>query len=179
MSERKGLMTAPGYVPAAWHIDPAHSEVSFSVRHLGLARVRGRMDKLSGQIVTAENILDSTVEVTIDATSINTNDGGRDAHVRGEDFLDVDNHPEWTFRSTGIRENGDDHVVSGDLTVHGVTKRVELAAELGGFAESPTGVPTIGVSATTTLDRRDFGIRGAQGVLGNDIKIELEIEATR
>lgn len=172
-------MTAPGYAPATWFIDPVHSEVSFSVRHLGLARVRGRMDKLSGQIVTAENILDSGVEVTIDAASLNTNDSGRDAHVRGEDFLDVDTHPEWTFRSTGIRENGDGYVLSGDLTIHGVTKQVELAAELGGFAEGPTGAPTIGVSATTKLDRREFGITGAQGVLGNDIKIELEIEATR
>lgn len=172
-------MTPPGYVPATWTIDPSHSEISFSVRHLGLARVRGRFDKFSGQIVTAENVLDSTVSVAIDAASIDTNDSGRDAHVRGEDFLDVDNHPEWTFRSTGIRAEDDDYVVTGELTVHGVTKQVELTAELGGFATGPSGATTIGISAATKLDRRDFGVGGAPGVLGNDLKIELEIEATQ
>lgn len=172
-------MTTPDYVPATWQIDPAHSEISFAVRHLGLARVRGRFDKFSGEIVTAENILDSGVSVTIDATSVNTNDGGRDAHIRGEDFLDVDNHPQWTFTSKGIRAGGDGYVITGALTVHGITKDVDLDAELGGFATGPSGAPTIGVSATTKLDRRDFGITGAQGMLGNDIKIELEVEATK
>ncbi|MGH3437023.1 MAG: YceI family protein [Sciscionella sp.] len=172
-------MTVPGYVPTSWEIDPVHTEVAFAVRHLGLAKVRGRFDKFTGQIVTAEDILESSVNITIDAASLNTNDAQRDAHVRSEDFLHTDEHSEWTFASTGIRADGDDYIITGDLTIHGVTKQVDLNAELGGFADGPTGAPTIGVSATTTLDRRDFGISGAQGALGNKITIELEVEATR
>lgn len=168
----------PGYVTGTWDIDTVHSDIEFTLRHMGVGRSRGRFDKFEGQIVTADNPLESSVTATIDAASINTGQSDRDAHVRNADFLDVDNHPTLTFRSTAIREDGDDWVIDGDLTLHGVTKPVSLAAEIGGFTDDGQGGTLLGLSASTTINRTDFGVGPNGGaMLSEKVKITLDIEA--
>ena len=168
----------PGYVVGTFDIDSVHSDVEFTVRHLGVGRSPGRFDTFRGEIVTAENPLESTVTAEIDTDSINTGNADRDAHVRGSDFLDTDRFPTATFRSTGIRADGEDYLIDGEFTLHGVTKPVTLEAELGGFTDNGQGGTLIGISASTTVNRTDFGV-GPEGgaMLGEKIKITLEIEA--
>ncbi|GAA4660767.1 MULTISPECIES: YceI family protein [Amycolatopsis] len=170
----------PGYVAGTWKIDATHSDVTFTVRHLGVSKVRGRFDQVETTIVTAENVLDSTVTTTIQAASIDTNNEQRDAHVRGEDFLDVEKFPTITFTSTGIRVEDGDFFIDGDLTIHGVTKPVTLKADLGGFGDGMApGSKVLGISASTEVSRGDFGVGGSipGAVVSDKVKIELDIEA--
>jgi polyisoprenoid-binding protein YceI len=171
----------PGYVTGTWAIDPIHSDVSFIVRHLGVSKVRGQFNTFSGEIVTAENPLDSKVTATIDAASFHTRQEQRDGHVKSEEFLHVEEHPEVKFASTGIRQDGDDLLLDGDLTIRGVTKPVTLALEINGFGAGPDGTPVVGISATTEINRKDFGVHGgaAGALVGEKIQIALEIEAGR
>ncbi|GLY68912.1 YceI family protein [Amycolatopsis taiwanensis] len=168
----------PGYITGTWQLDATHSDVSFTVRHLGVSKVRGRFDQVETTIVTAGDILDSKVTTTIHTTSVDTNNEQRDAHVRSADFLDVETYPTITFTSTGIRFSDGEYLIDGELTMHGVTKPVTLTAELGGFADGPNG-KVLGVSATAEISRGDFevgkSIPGA--VVSDKIKIELDIEA--
>jgi polyisoprenoid-binding protein YceI len=170
----------PGYTEGTWVIDGAHSDVTFTVRHLGVSKVRGRFDQVDTTIITAEKLADSKVTATIHAASIDTNNGQRDEHVRSADFLDVENHPTITFVSTAVRAEDGEYFIDGDLTVHGVTKPVTLATELGGFGDGMTeGSKVLGISASTEISRSDFGI-GTQfpgAVVSDKIKIELDIEA--
>lgn len=175
-------VTIPGYVTGTWTIDPIHSDVSFIVRHLGVSKVRGQFNVFSGEIVTAENPLDSKVTVTIDADSFHTRMEMRDNHVKSEEFLHVEQHPQLTFTSTGVRQDGEEFLLDGDLTVRGVTKPVTLNLEVNGFGESPmNGAPVLGISASTEINRRDFEVHGgASGAMvGDKIQILLEVEATR
>jgi polyisoprenoid-binding protein YceI len=173
-----------GYVPGTWAIDTAHSEVAFSIRHLMLSKVRGRFGRFEGQLVTGENPLDSRVEATVDLSSIDTNNADRDAHVRSADFLDVEQYPTMTYRSTGIRADGDGFIVDGELSLHGVTRSVPLALEVNGFLpESPFGDTRVGFTASADIDRSDFGVKfnmvldnGGLG-LGEKVHITLDIEA--
>ncbi|WP_309110649.1 YceI family protein [Saccharothrix sp.] len=169
----------PGYIAGTWAIDPVHSDVSFVVRHLGISKVRGHFDTFEGQIVTAENPLESSVTAKIETASINTKNEARDAHVRNEDFLDVEKYPELTFTSTGVRANGEGFVVDGELTLRGVTKAVELELELNGFGDGFEGAKVAGFSASTEISRKDFGVTGgaAGAAVGDKITILLEIEA--
>ncbi|MEU7530012.1 YceI family protein [Saccharothrix sp. NPDC042600] len=169
----------PGYIAGTWAIDPVHSDVSFVVRHLGISKVRGHFDTFEGQIVTAENPLESTVTAKIETASINTKNEARDAHVRNEDFLDVEKYPELTFTSTGVRANGEGFIVDGELTLRGVTKTVELELELNGFGDGFEGAKVAGFSASTEISRKDFGVTGgaAGAAVGDKITILLEIEA--
>ncbi|KAA9149747.1 YceI family protein [Amycolatopsis acidicola] len=170
----------PGYTAGTWVIDGSHSDVTFTVRHLGVSKVRGRFDQVETTIVTGENIADSTVNATIRTASIDTNNDQRDEHVRGADFLDVDQFPTMTFTSTGIRADDGDFFIDGELTLHGVTKQVTLTAELGGFGDGMTpGSKVLGVSASTEISRTDFGVGASvpAAVLGDKVKIELDIEA--
>jgi polyisoprenoid-binding protein YceI len=175
------ITTVPGYVVGTWAIDPVHSEASFVVRHLGVAKVRGRFDMFEGQIVTAENLLESSVTATIDATSVSTGNTDRDQHVRAEDFLDVANHPTITFTSTGVRTEGEQGFLEGELTIRGVTKPVTLAIEINGFGEGFEGKPVIGVSATAEIKRTDFGVTAGpvSAMVSDKVKISLEIEANK
>src|SRR3954464_14086244 len=116
----------PGYVAGTWTIDPVHSEVGFSVRHMMVSKVRGKFNVFSGDIVTGENPLESSVSATIDLSSIDTGNADRDNHIRSADFFDVDQHKTMTYRSTGIRLAGDDFVLDGELTLKGVTKPLSL-----------------------------------------------------
>jgi polyisoprenoid-binding protein YceI len=173
----------PGYLAGTWDIDPVHSDVSFAVRHMMVSKVRGRFTTFSGEIVTGDEVTDSSVAASIDASSVDTGNEHRDADLRSARFFDVPNHPLWRFRSTGIRQNGGAFVVDGDLTLKGVTRPVPLALEVNGIGPDTNGVTRAGFSASTTIDRNDFGVDialpldGGGVVVGDKVEITLEIEA--
>jgi polyisoprenoid-binding protein YceI len=172
----------PGYVSGTWDIDPVHSDISFTVRHMMVSKVRGNFATFSGEIVTGEDLTDSQVNATIDATSITTGTQQRDDHIRSADFFAVETHPTWTFTSTAIRPDGDDYVLAGDLTIKGTTRPVELALEVNGFGPDAYGGTRAGFTAKTTIDRNDFGVDikmpmdGGGVVVGEKVQITLEIE---
>lgn len=175
--------TIPGYVAGTWTIDPVHSEVGFSVRHMMVSKVRGKFTKFSGELVTAADVLSSNVTAEIDLSSIETGAEQRDAHLRSPDFFDTGNHPLMTYRSTGIRADGDGYVVDGELTLKGITKSVPLALEINGFGPDAYGGTRAGFSATAEINRQDFGVSWnaameTGGVVVSDkVAIHLEIEA--
>ena len=173
----------PSYTAGTWDIDPVHSEVSFSVRHMMVSKVRGRFGAFSGQIVTGEDITGSSVSATIDATSIDTNNEQRDNHIRSADFFDVANHPTWTFVSNAVRVDDGDLLLDGELTIKGVTRPVTLSLTAEGFGPDAYGGTRAGFSASTTINRADFGVDismpldGGGVVVGDKVTINLEIEA--
>ena len=173
----------PGYVAGTWEIDPVHSEVGFTARHMMVSKVRGRFTVFSGELVTGEKLLDSSVTATIDLTSINTGNEQRDQHIRSADFFEVETYPTMTYRSTGVRAEGDGYILDGELTLKGVTKSVPLTLELNGFGPDPFGGTRAGFTATGELNRRDFNVNFSApmqngGVVVSDkITLNLEIEA--
>jgi len=175
-------ITIPGYVVGTWTIDPVHSEVGFSVRHMMVSKVRGKFTNFSATMVTAEDPLQSSVKATIDLSSITTGNEDRDNHIRSADFFEVDTYQTMTYQSTGIRVDGDDYIVDGDLTLKGVTKPVPLRVELGGFGPDPYGGTRAGFSARGEINRRDFGVdfnaalETGGVVVADKVTIELEIE---
>jgi polyisoprenoid-binding protein YceI len=183
MTDTSTTSTIPGYVAGTWDIDLAHSDVSFSVRHMMVSKVRGRFSTFEGQIVTAQNPLDSTVSVTVDLSSIDTNNADRDNHLRSADFFDVQTHPKMTFESTSISATEDGYLVEGTLTLHGTSKRLHLTVEPNGFGTDPWGGTRTGFTATGEISRKEFGIDfempldGGGVVVGDKIQINLEIEA--
>jgi polyisoprenoid-binding protein YceI len=172
----------PGYVVGTWDIDPSHSTVGFSVRHMMVSKLRGYFRDFTGEIVTAEDPTRSSVTATIDLSSIDTRQEQRDAHIRSADFFDVDNHPQMTFRSTGVRPDGADWFVDGELTIKGNTRPVTLALEVSGFGPDAYGGTRAGFSATTGINRNESGVDikmpmdGGGVVVGDKISIELEIQ---
>jgi polyisoprenoid-binding protein YceI len=173
----------PGYVAGTWTIDPLHSEVGFSVRHMMVSKVRGKFTKFAGEIVTTENLLDSSVTAEIDLSSIETGSEQRDNHLRSPDFFDTANHPQMTYRSTGLRADGSDWVLDGELTLKGITRSVPLKLEVNGFGPDPYGGTRVGFTATGHLNRGDFGvtynaaIEGGGVVVSDKVELHLEIEA--
>lgn len=170
---------------AKWNIDNSHSGVNFSVRHMMVTTVRGSFQNFSGTIdFDPKNPAAGSVEVTIDANSINTGANDRDNHLRSADFFDVANHPSITFKSTKVEVKGDNAgKIYGDLTIHGVTRQVVLETEFLGENTNPWGAKVIGFNGTTKINREDFGLTWnvaleTGGVLvGKEIKIELDVEA--
>jgi polyisoprenoid-binding protein YceI len=167
-----------------YSLDPSHSHVGFTARHLVVAKVRGRFGAFSGSVVVADDPLASSVSVDIDVASIDTRDEGRDGHLKSADFFDVERFPTITFRSTGVRAAGRGRfAVDGDLTVRGVTRSVVLDVVLEGVASDPWGGQRAVFSASTEIEREDFGLTWNQaletgGVLvGSKIKVEIEAEA--
>jgi len=167
-----------------WVIDPAHSEVGFSVRHLGLSKVRGHFKKFSGTVEAAASLTDSAIEATIDLASVDTNNAQRDGHLLSADFFNVDSNPKMTFRSTtlNVEPNGTSGTITGELTIAATTRSVEFETEFNGMAVDASGATRAGFSATTTLSRKDFGIdfnvpldAGAI-LIGDKVTIELEIQ---
>jgi polyisoprenoid-binding protein YceI len=177
------VASIPGYVAGTWTIDPVHSEVGFAVRHLMVSKVRGKFRAFSGQLVTGENPLDSTVTAEVELSSIDTGNEQRDNHIRSADFFEVDKHPVMTYRSTGIRPDGDDFVLEGELTLKKVTKQVPFKLQLNGFGPDFSGVTRAGFTATAEINRRDFdvsfsGLTEAGVVVVSDkVTLNLEIEA--
>jgi len=173
----------PEYIAGTWDIDAAHSHVGFVARHLMVSKVRGSFTKLEGEIITAENPLESSATATIQTDSLSTGNETRDGDVKGENFLDVANHPTMTYRSTGIRAEGDGYVVDGELTIKGITHPVELAVEVNGFGPDPYGGTRAGLSATGEINRNDYGITAnlvlpTGGVMVSEkIQLTIEIEA--
>lgn len=168
-----------------WRIDPAHSSVGFAVRHL-MSRVRGRFAYVDGRVRVGPRPADCAVSVSIGMSSVDTGTAARDDDLRSESFFDVDAHPVTTFASTAVEiGSGDAFAVLGDLTVRGVTRAVRLDAEFLGF--DPAGLqgePRIGFSARTTVRRSDFGVgarsvEGSRIVVGDDVTVELDVEAYR
>jgi polyisoprenoid-binding protein YceI len=175
----------PGYVAGTWTIDPVHSEVGFSVRHMMVSKVRGKFSTFTGEIVTGANPLDSSATAEIDLSSIDTGNEQRDDHLRSADFFDIEKTPTMTYRSTGIRPDGDDFVVDGELTLRGVTRQVPLRLELNGFGPDAYGGVRAGFTAIGEINRHDFGvswnaaIEAGGVVVADKVTLHLEIEAVR
>jgi polyisoprenoid-binding protein YceI len=179
---------APAATSAAttttWNIDPAHSSAEFKVKHMMISNVKGKFSGITGVLHRFEaDHTKSTLEVSIDASTINTQDAQRDGHLKGPDFFHVEKFPAMTFKSTHIEKKGDGFAVTGDLTIHGETRPVTLnVEEVSEPAKDPWGNTRIGLSATTKINRKDFGLTWnstleAGGVLvGEDVTIGLDVE---
>lgn len=172
--------------PGTFDLDPAHTRIGFSARHMMVSKVRGRFADFTGSITVAEEPLESTAEAVIKTASIDTGSADRDQHLVSPDFLDVEKFPEITFATTKvIARHGNEFTVLGNLTIKDVTRPVELKLELEGVGNSPWGKQVLGFNMSTEIDREDFGITWnvaleTGGVLvGKTVKIEIEGEAVR
>jgi polyisoprenoid-binding protein YceI len=168
-----------------WNLDPVHSVAEFKVKHMMISKVKGQFTGISGKLMLDESdVTKSRVEATIDASTINTHDPQRDGHLKSADFFDAEKYPTLSFQSTGIERTGEDELaVSGDLTIHGVTRPVVFQAE-GPTAEGkdPWGNTRIGLSAVTKINRKDFGLTWnaaleTGGILiGEEVTITLDVQ---
>ena len=171
--------------PATWRIDASHSELTFRIRHF-VSRVRGQFGNWSGTVVAdPENLAGGSVEVSIDASTIDTNNERRDSDLRSANFFDVANHPTITFRSTRVEQAGTDLTITGELTMRGVTKPVVLTGTYIGLTKDQRGNERIGFEATTTINRLEWGItwnrlaEGGGAMLGDEVEIEISLAAVR
>ena len=175
--------TIPGYVTGTWTIDPVHSEIGFSARHMMVSKVRGKFTNFSGEIVTGNDPLQSSATAVIDLKSISTGQDQRDAHLRSADFFEVETYPTMTYRSTGVRFDDGNYILDGELTLKGVTKNVPLILELNGFGPDPYGGTRAGFSASGEINRRDFNVnfnaplQNGGVVVSDKITLHLEVEA--
>jgi polyisoprenoid-binding protein YceI len=169
-------------VPGRWAVDPAHSSVGFSIRHLGVSKVRGRFNTFDVDVVIGETLETTSINASIDVASIDTGNSDRDAHVLSADIVDVVRRPTIEFRSTGVTDAGDHYAVDGELTIGGITHPVTLDVEFGGVETFPGGPRHAGFEATTQIKRKDFDIDvalppGVSAVaLGDVIKIEIDLQ---
>ena len=179
------MPTPSDLTPGTWTIDAAHSSVAFSVKHLMISKVRGSFSGFSGTVTVPEDRLATTVEVTIDPATVNTADANRDAHLKNGDFFDAEQFPSWKFVSKSIRVDGNDYVLTGDLTMRGVTKPVDLVVEFEGVSKDPWGNIKAGFSAQGEVNRKDFGMEynaalETGGVLiGEKVKLSFDIELAK
>jgi polyisoprenoid-binding protein YceI len=169
-----------------WKLDPSHTLVEFSAKHLMITTVKGRITDVEGTIYADENDLSSSsVDVTLKAATLDTRTEQRDNHLRSADFLDVENFPAITFKSTRIEGDRSEFKLTGDLTIRGVTKPITLDVTFEGQTKDPWGGERIGFSATGKIDRREFGLtwnvllETGGLTVGNDIKINVEVEAVK
>jgi polyisoprenoid-binding protein YceI len=171
----------------SWNLDTVHSGINFTVRHMVVSKVRGRFAKFNGTVALDESdVTRSSVEATIDVSSIDTGTAQRDDHLRSADFFDVERFPEIRFLSTRIEKvSGERYRLTGELTIHGVTRSVALETEYGGRGKDPWGNERVGFTAKGAIDRKDFGLVWNQaletgGVLVSDrVELELEVQAVR
>ena len=182
MSDTSTTALHPDYLAGTWKLDPTHSELSFTVRHLKVTKVRGTFDSFDVTVVTSDDPAGVSVEATVDVASVNTKQEQRDQHLRTSDFFKADEHPQMTFRSTGLTADGEDFTLTGELTLRGVTQPVTLTGEFGGTVVDGYGNTKAGVSATTKINRQDFGVSWnaaleAGGMtLGDEVTINIELE---
>lgn len=170
-----------------WTIDPAHTSVNFSAKHMMVTTVRGHLGPISGALELDEaDFTKSEIEVVIDVANLQTRDEKRDGHLKSADFFDVENWPSATFKSTRIESlGGDKYNVIGDLSVRGVTKEVTLDTQFEGFTSNPWGQKLVAFTATTKINRKDWGLNWnvaleAGGVLvGEQVKLEIDVEAIK
>jgi polyisoprenoid-binding protein YceI len=169
-----------------WNIDPAHSGIHFLVRHMVISKVRGKFTKFTGAVeLDEEDLTRSKVHAEIETASIDTGEPQRDGHLRSPDFLDAEKFPKISFAGKSIKKSGEDYDVTGDLTVHGVTRPITLRATLEGKGKDPWGNDRVAFAAKTSLDRGDYGLSWNQvleagGLLvGTKVEIEIEVEAIK
>jgi len=170
-----------GLTTGTWAVDATHTEAAFTVRHAGISKVRGSVAVTDGTVTVGDDLASTSVSVTLDPATVSTGDANRDGHLKSGDFFDVEQFGQWTFVSTEVREAGKSYVIAGDLTLHGVTQRVELETEFNGTAVDPFGNTRAGFESTVTISRKDFGITWnaaleAGGVLVSDkVAIALDV----
>ena len=171
--------------PGTWNVDPSHSGLNFTVKHLMVSKVRGRFASFSGTLNIAADPLQSSVTAQADVASVTTGDAGRDEHLRSGDFFEAEKFPTISFVSTKIEADGDDFVLYADLTIKGVTKNVKFELEFDGVGKDPWGNTKAGFSAEADINRKDFGLEWnaaleTGGVLvGEKVKIQLDIQASK
>lgn len=171
-------VTTADLVPGTWTIDPSHSEVGFTVRHL-MTKVRGQFETFQGTVTTGASLAETRTEATIDLNSVNTRDAQRDGHLRSADFFDVEKSGPMTFTSTSF----DGDTATGELTIKGVTRTVSLDVDYLGVAVDAYGNTRVGFEATTEINRKDFGVDfnipldGGKLLVGDKVSIQLEIQA--
>lgn len=169
--------------PGTYAIDASHTHVGFTVRHMMVSKVRGQFDTFEGTVVIADEPTQSSVNVTVELESINTNDETRDAHLRSADFFNTEANKHLTFASTAVRADGSKWAVDGDLTVNGVTQQITLDVDFEGALIDPYNNLRIGFSASGELDRGDFDLSWNAAletggvVVGKKVKLEIEAEA--
>ncbi|KQY47151.1 YceI family protein [Cellulomonas sp. Root137] len=170
-----------GLTTGTWAVDASHTEAAFTVRHAGISKVRGTVAVTDGTVVVGDDLASTSVSVTLDPSTVTTGDANRDGHLKSGDFFDVEKFGQWTFVSTEVREAGKNYVIAGDLTIHGVTQRVELETEFNGTAVDPFGNTRAGFEAGVTISRKDFDLTWnaaleAGGVLVSDkVVIALDV----
>ncbi len=171
-----------GLMPGTYVIDASHSEVGFTVRHL-MSKVRGQFREFEGSLTVGDNPLESSVEAVIELSSVDTRNDDRDNHLRSADFFSVESNPKMSFTSTSVRQDGNDLVATGDLTIKDVTKPVEITLDYLGTGTDPWGGSRVGFEGLTTLSRKEWGIdfniplEGDKLVIGDKINVVLAVEA--
>jgi polyisoprenoid-binding protein YceI len=174
--------THPAYVAGTWKLDPTHSAVTFSVRHLAISKVRGAFESFDVTVVTAEDPTQSTIEASIDMASVNTNQVDRDNHLKTGDFFLIEEYPTMNFVSTSIAADGEDLTIEGNLTLRGVTKPITLKGEFGGIVVDGYGQTKAAASVSTKINRTEFGVNWNAALeaggftLGDVVSIDLEIQ---
>lgn len=174
--------TIPGYTAGTWKLDAAHSEITFSVRHLAISKVKGSFETFDVTVVTTDNPLETQLTASIDVVSINTRQKDRDAHLRTNDFFNAEQFPTIDFVSTGVRQDGDELLIDGDLTLRGITKPVTFAGEFGGIIVNGYGQTVAGASFTTKINRLDYNVKWNAAVeaggltLGDQVTITLDAQ---
>ena len=180
MTTTQDFTSTDSFLAGTWTIDPSHSEVGFTVRHL-MSKVRGQFEKFEGSVTTGATLAETQASATIDLNSINTREAARDNHLRSADFFDVERHGQMTFTSTSF----DGSTAKGELTIKGVTRVVELDVEFLGIEKDAYGNTRIGFEASTEINRKDFGVDfnipldGGKLLIGDKVAITLEIQAVR
>jgi polyisoprenoid-binding protein YceI len=180
------VRTTPFISPGTWTVDPVHSSLAFSVKHMGIANVRGKFNEFEGALEVGEDLAHSSARGTVEVASIDTSEEQRDEHLRSPDFFDVDQHPQIAFESTRVEPIDDESShVYGNLTMHGITHEVKLTVVLQGTETDPSGNDRAGLEAVGTLKRSDFDMKfnqalGSGNVLvGDNVKLSLDISAVK
>jgi polyisoprenoid-binding protein YceI len=181
LQTKNGVVRVP---TGTWHVDPAHSSVEFEIKHLMISTVRGRFREFEGTIIAAEDIRDSRAFGAVETASVDTNQPDRDAHLRSPDFFDCARYPKARFESASIEPlGGPEFRVRGKLTIKDVTRDVEFAATVEGAQRDPWGNERVGIRASTSIDRKDFGLTWQRAietggfVLGDAVKIIVDVSA--
>jgi polyisoprenoid-binding protein YceI len=178
---------APTAVRTVWAFDPAHTSIEFKVKHMMVTTVKGHFNEVTGHIIgNIEDPTNAEIDVEINAASVNTRNDQRDAHLRSADFLEVETYPKILYKSTRIERVGEDRFkVYGDLTIHGVTREIDLDGTFNGHRQTPYGTDVVGLSAEGSLNRKDFGLtynmalEAGGWVVGDNLKLDFEIEAIK
>ncbi len=186
MSTAAATPTATLIPTGTWQADPKHSKVGFAVKHLGISTVRGEFTEFEGSLEVGDSLSSATARGTVKAASVDTNEAARDEHLRSADFFDVEKFPELAFESTRIEPLGEDSFrIVGDLTMHGVTREIELTAEVQGSELDPWGNQRVGLEITGQLSRGDFEMKFNQAlgsgnlVVGDKVKLALDVSAVK